>query len=514
VHGLYLIEQFLGPAKSLRVRHLDTGRDPMLTFDEWRADVECASGGGYMFLSWNSRPMQNELWIHGTRGVLHVDCFLQVCDFNRVWPGPKALHFVINGFLNSARKVWQVPWTMVRFATGKLKPSPGIYRAVQEFHKALEAGAPAPVPVEEARRSIALISEACAAADADKQQRVDEEFARPLPPAKVLVTGGAGFLGSALVKRLRESGEPVRLLLRRPPAKGSPADPEQPDGAVSCCYGSLGQPEVVARAVEGVEVVYHVGAAMKGGPAEFEQGTIWGTRNVVEACLRHKVKRLVYISSLSVLDHAGHPDGRPVTEESPLEPFPDRRGAYTQTKLRAEQMVLDAIRQQGLPAVILRPGQIFGPGAELVTPNGVIALAGQWLVAGGGGRRLPLVYRDDVVDGILLAATSAKAPGAIVNLVDPTPVTQNQYLEAARGALAGKAKVRRVPVPVLMLMATGIEMLGSLLKRSVPLTRYRIRSLKPLDPFDVSKAKELLGWKPAVGTMEGLQRTFSPKQRA
>src|SRR5262249_1057776 len=200
----------------------------------------------------------------------------------------------------------------------------------------------------------------------------------------ILVTGGSGFLGSALVERLREEGEPVRLLLRRPPRAGSPGHPESGGGQISAIYGSLGQPDIVDRAVEGVDVVYHLGAAMKGGKEEFEQGTIWGTRNVIEACLRHKVKRLVDVSSLIGFDHAAHADGVPVTEYSVREPFPNRRGAYTRTKLEAEGLVLDAIQHHDLPAVILRPGQIFGPGAEHVSPNGVIAIGGQWIVAGNG----------------------------------------------------------------------------------------------------------------------------------
>src|SRR5208283_444924 len=217
---------------------------------------------------------------------------------------------------------------------------------------------------------------------------------------------------------------------------------------------------------------------------------VWGTRNIVEACLRHKVRRLVYVSSMGVLDHAGHRTGDPVTEASPLEPFPDRRGAYTQTKLEGEQIVLDAARR-GLSAVVIRPGQIFGPGAENVTPNGVIGIAGRWIVAGNGRRKLPLVYRDDVVDGLLQAAESDAALGHIVNLVDPAPIDQNQYLAAC-----GRKKVIRMPVWLLMVLASLVELLGKILKRGVPLSRYRIRSLQPLYPFDLTAAATLLSWRP------------------
>jgi 2-alkyl-3-oxoalkanoate reductase len=510
VHGLYLIELFLGPAKDLRVRYYQTGRDALLTFDEWRAEVDCRDGTGYMFLSWNSRPIQNELLIHGTRGVLHVDCFLQTCELSATMPGPKQIGMIISGTRNAVRKSFSVPWGLVRFATGKLKPSPGIYRGVQDFYHALQENKPVPVPPEEGRDAIAWVEKGSRDADLEKVEILRRQASPSLEPARILVTGGGGFLGSALVDRLRENGEPVRLLLRRPPEAGSPADPKRKGAPVSIVYGSLGQPEIVDAAMERIELVYHVGAAMKGGLAEFEQGTIWGTRNVIDACVKHGVKRLVYVSSMSVMDHAGHQTGDPVTEESRLEPFPDRRGAYTQTKLEAERMVLHAIKERGLSAVVIRPGQIFGPGAEKVTPNGVIGIAGRWIVAGRGSRKLPLVYRDDVVDGLLAAAVRDEALGQVVNLVDTTPVDQNEYLRHCRPAL-GRTPVMRVPVFVLMIAADMIELLGKALKRNVPLSRYKIRSLMPLSPFDVSKAGTVLGWKPRVGVHKGLERTFPPK---
>jgi predicted dehydrogenase/nucleoside-diphosphate-sugar epimerase len=499
VHSMYLVESFVGPIRKLDVRRYETGRDPMLTFDEWRAYAECENGTGSIYISWNTRPIQSELEIHGTRGVIRVDRFLQVCEVNRILPGPKQIGNIINGYRNAVRRSFRVPINLLRFMTGSLKPSPGIYRCVQDFHLALRNGTALPVPPEEGRRMVAWIEETCADTDGEKDARLYAEVTRPLPPARVLVTGGAGFLGRPLVERLRANGDSVRLLLRRPPAPGSHDD-------VAVVLGSLGQPDVVDHAVEGVEVVYHLGAAMKGGPAEFEQGTVWGTRNIIESCLRHGVKKLIYVSSLSVVDHAGHATGVAVTEDTPYEPFPDRRGAYTRTKLLAEKMVLDAVRERGLRAVIVRPGQIFGPGAERVTPNGIIGIAGRWLVAGNGSRLLPLVYRDDAVDALQLAEKSEGAVGQLVNVVDPARVSQNEYLRHC-SSVEG-LRVQRVPVWLLMIGATGIEILGELMKREVPLTRYRIRSLKPLSPFDVTKAKNVLGWSPAVGVQEGLRRTF------
>ena len=198
-------------------------------------------------------------------------------------------------------------------------------------------------------------------------------------------------------------GEPLRLLVRRPPASAPPED-------LQLVYGDLGNPAVVDHAMEGIEIVFHAGAAMKGGNFEYQSGTIWGTRNVIDACERHGVRRLVYVSSLSVLDHAGHRPGVPVTESAPYEPYPEKRGLYTQTKLEAERMVLEAAAARRMNAVVLRPGQIYGPGAEKAPPSGTIAIAGRWLVVGSGDRHVPLVYMDNVVDALMLAAQTADLP--------------------------------------------------------------------------------------------------------
>jgi nucleoside-diphosphate-sugar epimerase len=210
---------------------------------------------------------------------------------------------------------------------------------------------------------------------------------------------------------------------------------------------------------------------------------------------------------MSVLDQAGHRPGVPVDEKSAYEPYPDKRGLYTQTKLTAEAMVLQAVKERNLPAVILRPGQIFGPGAEKVSPAGTIGLGSRWVIVGAGRFPLPLVYVDDVIDALLLAAKSP-AVGEVFQLVDSTPVTQMEYAMAAQRKLGASLRITKMPTGIMMFLATGVEVLEKLLKRPLPLSRYRVRSLRPLWPCDCSAAASRLGWKPRVGAKEGLRRTY------
>jgi predicted dehydrogenase/nucleoside-diphosphate-sugar epimerase len=499
VHGLTLLETFLGPIHDIHVQHRSTGRNPLLTFDEWHALANCKNGCGRMYLSWNVKPFQNELIVHGTRGVLHVDCYLQTCTIRKQRPMPKIGQRILSAASNSIQTLGGVAVNALRFATGSLTPSPGIGVGVNAFYKALREQTPAPVPAEEGQRTVYWIEKATRAAIAEKQQMRARDSVPPLP-ARILVTGATGALGSALLSRLLGAGETVRVLTRRPvPSLAANAQ-------LHVVHGNLGDPEAVDRAVQGVELVFHIGAAMQGGAADFESGTIAGTKNVVSACLRYGVQKLVYVSSLTVLDHAGRERGAPVTESSPLEPHPAWRGFYTQSKLAAEQIVLEAIRSQQLPAVILRPAQIFGCGVTSA-PAGAIALGRHWIVAGNGGRTLQLNYLDDVVDALLLAAAREGVGGRIVHLADPQTVTQREYINAYR-LHRPDVSVRYVPVPVLYAGAFIVEVLGKLLRRELPLSRYRVRSLYPIAGLDGRTAAQVLGWSPAVGTYEGLRRTF------
>lgn len=499
VHGLYLVEAFLGRLHDVSAKYYSTGKDLYLTFDEWRCAIEGDRGTGYMMLSWNNRPVQNEIVVHGTRGVLRAECFLQVCTVKKAFPGPRPVQWILNGIFTSLRTLRLVLLNTLRFATGKLRPSPGIHQGVVEFHEALQKGVAMPVPPDEGRRMVGFMEEVATAADREKDQIRAAQF-QPLPPAKILITGATGFLGSALLRKLQAKGEgPIRVLVRK-------SNPALEAAGVQIVCGDLGDAAIVDHATQGVEFVYHVGAAMKGSSEDFERGTVWGTQNVIDACRKFGIRRLIHVSSLSVMDHAGRDHNDKVRETSAYEPRPGDRGAYTQTKLKSEQLVLDAVKQYGLPAVVLRPGQIFGPGAEGISPSGAVGIAGRWLIVGSGNRTIPLIYVDDVADALVLAGERVGLEGSVIQLVDSTPVTQREFVDAVRRSRPQKAAF--VPEWLMMFMATGVETLGKILKRGVPLTRYRVKSIFPLANFDNTVAETKLGWKPAVGTREGLARTF------
>ena len=497
VHCYYLLQAFLGPIEHVDAEWDSLGGDPNLAFDEWRALVKCKRGLGQFQISYNTRPLQSQMIIHGTRAVLRVDLFTMFHARRQTTPLPKAAERIVNAMTDSIQPLVDVPVNVIRFVRKQVQAYQGLRNHIAAFYRALEEGAPPPVALEDAIEVIRWTEQVAQAAEKDyAERRARLTLSERVP---VLVTGASGFLGRAVVSRLLAEGQKVRIFVRRIPA-------EIPAG-VEVAIGNLGDPDAVDRAVQGAEKVIHVGAAMKGGLVDHHCGTVIGTQNVLEACERHGISKLVHISSMSVVDWAGSSGGAAVSETTALEPRAEERGAYTRSKLDAENLVVAAARAGKVPALILRPGQIFGGGIPLVTGAVARRLGGRWLVLGDGELVLPLVHIDDVVDAVMLALQSELMSGEIVQIVDPEPLTQNEVLAMTN---AGAAVVR-VPRALVFLGGRMSEPVFGALGRQSPVAVYRLRSALAKLRFQNENAVSLLSWKPRVGVRAGILRELAER---
>jgi predicted dehydrogenase/nucleoside-diphosphate-sugar epimerase len=505
VHAIYLAESFLGAIEDAKAFYGTHGGDSNLLFDEWRVAVQCQRGTANIQISWNIRPLQNWLVVQGTKGVLRANLFAMWVTHTPQLPLPKAPARALQAMTEGLSICAQVPANIARFAAKKIVQYDGLHSLVAAFYSALQTGAQMPVPPEQARSTVYWTNRISQQADSAKI-KFQSQF-HNVGNAQVLVTGANGLIGRHLVRRLLQEGNRVRLFVRRQP------DAEfMNDGNVEVFLGDLGDPAAVDRAVAGTEIVYHVGAAMKGGAHDYERGTVCGTQNIVESALRHDVHRLVYISSLSCLHAAVARRGDVITEDWPIEPSPTKRGAYTQAKTAAEKVVLDAVRDRNLRAVLLRPGRVFGPGMTLLTPEVARKMGNFFVVLGDGTRDLPLVYVEDVIDAIVLAAETSEFDGRVFHIVDRTRITQNQVVRDYISKNAKKARVIRVPVAIVYGLALGFEVLSKVLNRPAPLSIYRVKSALARMQFDYTRAEKELGWKPRIGVASGLQETMAAER--
>jgi len=505
VHALYLAESFLGAIEDVKSFYGTHGGDSNLLFDEWRVAAQCQRGTANIQISWNVRPLQNWFVVQGTKGVIRANLFAMWVTHTPILPLPKAPARALQAMTEGLSICAQVPANVARFALKKIVQYDGLHSLVAAFYNALQTGAPMPVPVEQARSTVYWTNRVSQEADAAKIT-FQSQF-QTVGHATVLVTGANGLIGRHLVRRLLQEGNRVRIFVRRQPLAEF-----MTDANIEVFLGDLGDPTAVDRAVAGTEIVYHVGAAMKGGAHEHQRGTVCGTQNIVDSVLRHQVSRLVYISSLSCLHAAVARRSDVVTEDWPVEPYPTKRGAYTQAKTAAEKIVLDAVRDRHLQAVLLRPGRVFGPGMTLLTPEVARRLGNLFVVLGDGTRELPLVYVEDVIDAALLTAETSKFDGRVFHIVDRTKITQNQVVRDYVSKNAKKATVIHVPVAIVYSLALGFELLSKVLNRSVPLSIYRVKSALARMQFDCARAENELGWQPRVGVASGLQETMAAER--
>jgi nucleoside-diphosphate-sugar epimerase len=318
-----------------------------------------------------------------------------------------------------------------------------------------------------------------------------------------LVTGGGGFLGSAIVRRLRGRGDRVSSLSRS-------HHPHLTALGVHQHQGDVADPQAVDKAARECDILFHVAArtGLGGRYADYHRTNVLGTENVLAACRRHSIRRLVYTSSPSVVFN-----GRDLEGVDESLPYPAHFEAhYPATKARAEQMVLQA-NGPDLATVALRPHLLWGPGDTNLIPRILArARAGRLRRIGRANKLIDSIYIDNAADAHLLAADRL-TPGSpiagkayFLSQGEPVPLWDlvNRILQAA-----GVGPVTRsIPFGVAYAASLLLETVYALLRREgePPLTRFLARELSTAHWFDIRAARRDLGYAPAVSLDEGLRR--------
>ena len=525
VHSLYMLEAFLGRIDDATLQLGPPSRDGCPCFKDWRVFVRCKRGMGQIYLSWNVLPLQDLLVVHGTRGVMRADIMGMSVTVRKKGRLPGPAERILNSVGEGRRMMTQVTGNVFKVLRKKLLRYHGLQMLVGEFYESLRDGrvppGRPPVTIDQARPIIDWTERIARQADEAKEKYVAQFAGAPAGHPVLRVRVGVGV---AALPRRSSPGPPAssaatssNACWRNGTACGSSSATTR---ATTCMHndrvevflGNLGNREEVDRAVHGTSEVFHLGATIEGWAEDFQCATNLGTRHIVDSVLGHGVQKLIYMSSLSVIHAAASRNGSKIAEDWPLEPHPQSRGLYSQTKLEAERIVSDAVRDRNLRAVILRPGEVVGPDRPFL--SGAVAIeTGKRLVVLGNGRfTLPLIWVEDLVDAIVAAANSDLFHGAVLHLVDPEQLSQDEiakyYLAdpRVRRCPAGKRKgIVHAPLSLLYFAAFGANTVFSLLGRNAPLTPYRLRSAIGHPEFDCTAAAKALGWKPRVGVRQGLE---------
>lgn len=318
---------------------------------------------------------------------------------------------------------------------------------------------------------------------------------------KVLVTGGGGFLGGAIVRQLVDRGDAVRSFSRK-------FYPELAQMGVEQIQGDMADKIAVEQACKGIELVFHVAAkpGVWGDYADYYPTNVLGTQHVIDACKKYGVSRLVYTSSPSVVF-----DGTDMEGVDESAPYPEKfHAAYPKTKAMAEQMVIKAA-DKDLMTITLRPHLIWGPNDNHLVPR-IIERARRLVRVGSGKNRVDTIYIDNAAQAHVLAADRLKGNPELSGKVyfisqdDPVPLWDlvDDILKAA-----GQPPVKRtIPRKMAWLVGALLEFVYTMFRiRGEPqMTRFLADELSTAHWFDIRAARKDLGYAPAVSINEGLRR--------
>jgi len=314
---------------------------------------------------------------------------------------------------------------------------------------------------------------------------------------RIVITGATGFVGTHLVHRMQTLGAEVRVLVR-------------PDGDVARLrgkkieffYGDLSDAASLAGLCKDTDQIFHLAATQQFGLSgdRFFDINVAGTQRLLDQAIQNGVRRVVLVSSGGI--HRND-SGEPVREASPFR----ETNIYFKSKIEAEAIARDLFRNDAGRLTVVRPGAVYGPGDFRLLKLFRAVTRGRFIMIGTGDTRVHPVYIDDLIDG-LLRAGSDMGRGETFLLSGPDILRLREWVGVI-ARVAGKTPPRwTIPAGPVSMAATLCESLCRPFGIVPPLNRRRLGFFLNHRSYDLTKARDLLGYAPRISVEEGTRRTL------
>ncbi len=305
-----------------------------------------------------------------------------------------------------------------------------------------------------------------------------------------MITGAAGFLGRHLVELFDQDGHEVVTIVR--PTSDVRFLEER---KVKIVVGDLHDPDCIASAAKGADVIVHAAATLRGSYDDFQAINVAATKTLLDVAVKNKVKRFVFISSVIVYDHSGAQPGTRFDEKMQYEAR--ERTWYCETKIAAEELVNTCHAEKDLKTVILRPAAIYGKrGPLFLSRLGFAAGGKRYLVIGDGKLRLPLSHVEGIAEAVKLSVASTAAIGQTYNVVEDDGISQNDFFDRVRRHVKPKFSVIRVPFGFMQALSKTADKVLGLVGMSSPLPLSYMKLCHIPFAYSNEKIKADLGWQP------------------
>ncbi|MEQ1794897.1 MAG: NAD-dependent epimerase/dehydratase family protein, partial [Nitrospira sp.] len=397
---------------------------------EVHAILQAGETTGVLVVTLRGRPIDSYLRVVGTNGALRAD-FVRGALTRLPGPGTAAVAILSNPYREAKQILIGSTRGFASRILHKGKGYPGLAELIEAFYDSIRHGTPPPLSPSSIRETVRLceqVGEKLRGAKADYEAKAESELAvreRQLPPVGagkglVLVTGGTGMLGRAVVAELRRGGWPVRALGRRVPP------PSEREAGVEYVGADLGG-DFDGSVLSGVATVVHCAAETAGGKEAHERNSVLATKNLLQGAAKASVQRFIHISSIAVLKTSKEMGG-PLDERTPVDLGNLSRGPYVWGKAESERDVVEQGPALGLKVRVIRPGPLvdfsdYQPPGRLGRELGAIYVA-----VGPRSSRINLCDVGTAAQVIRATVHDIDAAPAVLNLVEPTAPTREELL--------------------------------------------------------------------------------------
>ena len=462
-------------------------------------------------ISFSTKLFQNYFKIECEKGFILLNLrnrFYYVIKKSKL---PDLVDRLLINFSLAMNVGWANSCSIFSLLAGRYDPYEGIGALIKGFYQTIVNQDDRPTPPEDIRTVVELceqtVSSSFGRAESNSTRGSGITDYHLSDNAEFLVTGATGFIGTHLVRRLLQEGKIVRVITRRMINKdhfgtGFKYPPQ-------VYVGNMLDADFVGHACRGVESVYHLAAATKGDLFTQVEGTCVGTKNLLKAIKDNNITRLIYVSSVSILDQTKYPKDGIIDEDFPYESHPLKRGAYTYSKLRAEEMVRSFQEESNTKTVIIRPGIVWGPGSKQMLLETHFRIGKHiFIVLGQRKKRLPLIYVENLIDALMNANDIDTVSTRPFNIVDFDNPTQNEYLNMLKTATGERYFTIFIPISLtLPLVFVAERILGFILRKQLNIS-YQFKSKNNRSTYSITEAQSILRWESKRPFLEGLKSYY------
>ncbi len=474
-HPLYLVFDWIGRSKEILTCPRQFGTLAQKLTDHVDVFVKGEKATGKITFSFAPKHENYYLKLFFDKGTVTIDFTTQTYTIERVSGVPRTVNRVLTNFVKSKQLMGGSVKNVISFLRKKVVPYHGLKYLIDSFYRHIDEDTLPPITKELVLDVSYAEEEILKQAgkvhfDDTPRQSSQENITKD---EKVLVTGGTGYLGREVVDLLVKSGYYVRAYVRIT----SHTSALEKLG-VEICYGDMREANKVAMAANGMDMIVHIAAGLRGSQEFILDSCVKGTENIAESARTANVKKVIYISSFGVYDYLIRRNGDIITEDSQLETNGEKRGAYSFGKRLAEDVAISNLSSKDGPAwTILRPSLLFGNKDDIVSLIG--PKIGNFVFSFGKRQKhLKLIHVKDVARAILFSIDKRSTNNCKYNISHEDQITVDELArECNKDGSSGKFHVICIPYLFGLTSLVMLRILKLLTKKSIGMNKIRLAYL-------------------------------------